>query len=102
MRILLLHSSSDLYGASKIFLQTVTLLRKYGHQCVVVLSNKGSLEGIIMNKIGDIFIIYNLLGLLLAISFKSPGERNGNIPVFKKYSKSQSLTIVECVPEVVR
>ena len=44
MRILLLHSSSDLYGASKIFLQTVTLLRKHGHQCVVVLSNKGSLE----------------------------------------------------------
>ena len=30
MRILLLHSSSDLYGASKIFLQTVTLLRKQG------------------------------------------------------------------------
>ena len=44
MRILLLHSSSDLYGASKIFLQTVTLLSKHGHQCVVVLSNKGSLE----------------------------------------------------------
>lgn len=44
MRILLLHSSSDLYGASKIFLQTVTLLRKQGHQCIVVLSNKGNLE----------------------------------------------------------
>jgi glycosyltransferase involved in cell wall biosynthesis len=44
MRILLLHSSSDLYGASRIFLQTVTLLRKHGHHCVVVISNKGSLE----------------------------------------------------------
>ena len=44
MRILLLHSSSDLYGASRIFLQTVTILRKHGHQCVVVLSSKGSLE----------------------------------------------------------
>jgi hypothetical protein len=44
MRILLLHSSSDFYGASRIFLQTVALLRKYGHHCVVVLSNNGSLE----------------------------------------------------------
>ena len=43
MRILLLHSSSDIYGASKIFLQTVQLLKRNGHFLVVVLSNPGSL-----------------------------------------------------------
>jgi glycosyltransferase involved in cell wall biosynthesis len=44
MRILFLHSSSDTYGASKIFLQTVAIAQKNGHTAIVVLSNKGSLE----------------------------------------------------------
>jgi len=44
MRILFLHSSSDAYGASKIFLQTVSIAQKNGHTVVVALSNKGSLE----------------------------------------------------------
>lgn len=44
MRILFLHSSSDAYGASKIFLQTVSIAQKNGHNVVVALSNKGSLE----------------------------------------------------------
>jgi glycosyltransferase involved in cell wall biosynthesis len=43
MRILLLHSSSDLYGASKIFLQTVQLLKSQGHTCYVVVSAQGPL-----------------------------------------------------------
>ena len=44
MRILLLHSSSDIYGASKIFLQTVQLLKKSGHYTIVALSNEGPLS----------------------------------------------------------
>jgi len=44
MHILFLHSSSDTYGASKIFLQTVAIAKKNGHKAVVVLSNKGRLE----------------------------------------------------------
>jgi len=43
MRILLLHSSSDLYGASKIFLQTVQILNAQGHTCHVVVSSAGPL-----------------------------------------------------------
>ena len=43
MHVLLLHSSSDLYGASKIFLQTVRVLQKQGHRCTVVLSSPGPL-----------------------------------------------------------
>ena len=44
MRILFLHSSSDTYGASKIFLQTVAIAKKKGHTAIVVLSSKGTLE----------------------------------------------------------
>jgi glycosyltransferase involved in cell wall biosynthesis len=44
MRILFLHSSSDTYGASKIFVQTVSIAQKNGHTAIVVLSNKGTLE----------------------------------------------------------
>ncbi len=44
MRILFLHSSSDIYGASKIFLQTVSIAKNNGHHVVVVLSKKGELE----------------------------------------------------------
>ncbi len=43
MRILFLHGSSDLYGASKIFLQTVQILHQQGHACIVVLSSEGPL-----------------------------------------------------------
>jgi glycosyltransferase involved in cell wall biosynthesis len=43
MRILLLHSSSDLYGASKIFLQTVQILKAQGHTCHIVISSAGPL-----------------------------------------------------------
>lgn len=57
MRILLLHSSSDLYGASRIFLQTVTLLRKHGHHCLVVLSNKGSLEQALESVGAEVYIV---------------------------------------------
>jgi glycosyltransferase involved in cell wall biosynthesis len=43
MRILLLHSSSDLYGASKIFLQTAQILKEQGQTCHVVVSAAGPL-----------------------------------------------------------
>ena len=51
MRILFLHSSSDVYGASKIFLQTVAIAQKNSHTPVVVLSNKGTLEQSLIRSI---------------------------------------------------
>jgi glycosyltransferase involved in cell wall biosynthesis len=73
MRILFLHSSSDTYGASKIFLQTVALMQQRGHACVVVLSNKGSLQ-LALEQIGvDVHIVnlgiirrqyFNLRGII--------------------------------------
>ena len=59
MRILLLHSSSDLYGASKIFLQTVQILQKQGHACEVVLSNEGPLVEALKNT-GAHVHVFNL------------------------------------------
>ncbi len=43
MNILILHGSSDLYGASKILLVVVRLLKKQGHVPIVVLSENGPL-----------------------------------------------------------
>lgn len=44
MNILLLHSTPDLYGSSKIFLQVVQVYQKSGFNPVVVLSGKGPLS----------------------------------------------------------
>jgi glycosyltransferase involved in cell wall biosynthesis len=72
MRILLLHSSSDNYGASKIFLQTVTILKQHGHFPVVVLSNKGALVDELLQLGVEVHIVnlailrrkyFNLIGI---------------------------------------
>lgn len=83
MRILLLHSSSDLYGASKIFLQTVTLLRQHGHHCVVVLSNKGSLEQALESVGAEVYIVN--LGILRRKYFSITG-------LFNRLQKWRSAT----------
>lgn len=57
MRILLLHSSSDTYGASKIFLQTVLLLQREGHIPIVVLSNEGNLSHALISRGVDVHIV---------------------------------------------
>jgi glycosyltransferase involved in cell wall biosynthesis len=73
MRILFLHSSSDTYGASKIFLQTVAIAQKNGHTAIVVLSNNGSLEKSLTAIGVDVHIVnlgiirrqyFNLAGIL--------------------------------------
>jgi glycosyltransferase involved in cell wall biosynthesis len=73
MRILFLHSSSDAYGASKIFLQTVSIAQKNGHTVVVALSNKGSLEQSIRAMGIEVHIVnlgiirrqyFNLIGII--------------------------------------
>jgi glycosyltransferase involved in cell wall biosynthesis len=73
MRILFLHSSSDVYGASKIFLQTVAIAQKNGHTPVVVLSNKGTLEQSLIRMGVDVHIVnlgiirrqyFNLTGII--------------------------------------
>jgi glycosyltransferase involved in cell wall biosynthesis len=78
MRILLLHSSSDNYGASKIFLQTVRILKQHGHFPVVVLSNNGNLVSE-LNGLGvDVHIIN--LAILRRKYFNVKG-------IFNRYKK---------------
>lgn len=43
MKILFLHSSSDLYGASKVFLDTILIAKNSNHVPIIVLSEKGPL-----------------------------------------------------------
>ncbi|MDA9319163.1 glycosyltransferase family 4 protein [Flavobacteriaceae bacterium] len=60
--LLLLHSSNDLYGASKIFLQLIDLLTKDGFDIHVILPEKGMLDDFLIKK--DIKIVYLELGVL--------------------------------------
>jgi glycosyltransferase involved in cell wall biosynthesis len=59
MRILLLHSSSDLYGASKIFLQNAQILKAQGHTCHVVVSANGPL----VEKLKQVNILVTVINL---------------------------------------
>ncbi len=54
--ILLLHSSNDLYGASKIFLQLIDLFTKKNFNVHVVLPEKGKLDDFLKKK-GHYFIL---------------------------------------------
>ena len=60
--ILLLHSSNDLYGASKIFLQLIDLFLSKDFNIHVVLPEKGKLDDLLNKK--EITISYNELGVL--------------------------------------
>ena len=60
--ILLLHSSNDLYGASKIFLQLIDLFICENFNVHVVLPEKGKLDDSLNKK--DIPVSYHELGVL--------------------------------------
>ena len=60
--ILLLHSSNDLYGASKIFLQLIDLFTSKDFNVHVVLPEKGKLDDFLNKK--DIMVSYHELGVL--------------------------------------
>jgi glycosyltransferase involved in cell wall biosynthesis len=60
--ILLLHSSNDLYGASKIFLQLIDLFISKNFNVHVVLPEKGKLDDFLNKK--DITLSYHELGVL--------------------------------------
>ena len=49
-RILILHSSNDMYGASRIALQVIDILIKAKYEVHVILPNKGVLNKIITSK----------------------------------------------------
>ena len=58
-RILLLHSSNDMYGASRIVLQVIDILIKAKYEVHVLLPYKGVLDKLITDK-GALCSKYNL------------------------------------------
>lgn len=98
MRILFLHSSSDVYGASKIFLQTVSIVKNSGHHVVVVLSKKGELEQTLLDFGINVEIIN--LGILRRQYFNLKGminryqHWNKAIPALGSIIQSHQINLV--------
>jgi len=60
-KILIFHSSNDLYGASKIFLQIIQILKNSEYEIHVVLPSKGPLDNLINQ---NAHVCYHSLGVL--------------------------------------
>ena len=95
---LLIHSSNDLYGASKIFLQLIDLFLSNGFNVYVVLPSEGPLD-VFLNK-KDITVSYDELGVLRKKYLNPLGLINrlvANIKAIKflsKYIKDHSIDLV--------
>tara|TARA_B100001059_G_scaffold17937_1_gene14736 strand:- start:389 stop:1528 length:1140 start_codon:yes stop_codon:yes gene_type:complete len=96
--ILLIHSSNDLYGASKIFLQLIDLFIPNDFNVHVVLPEKGKLDDFLIKK--DITISYHELGVLRKKYLNPLGLINRlvtNIKAIKflsNYIKNHSIDLV--------
>jgi len=88
--ILMLHSSSDVYGASKIFLITASLLKKNGYNVTAVLSDDGPL--IQQLTASGIEVIVLKLGILRRKYFNISG-------LFNRYSafKTAKKRLIEII-----
>jgi len=97
-KLLLLHSSNDLYGASKIFLQLIDLFISKDFNVHVVLPEKGKLDGFLIKK--KIKIEYNELGVLRKKYLNPLGLINRLVTNIKaiaflsKYIKDHSIDLV--------
>ena len=96
--LLLLHSSNDLYGASKIFLQLIDLLTKNGFDIHIIIPEKGMLDDFLIKK--DIKIEYLELGVLRKKYLNPLGLINRLVTNIKaiaflsKYIKDHSIDLV--------
>ena len=96
--ILLLHSSNDLYGASKIFLQLIDLFISKDFNVHVVLPEKGKLDDFLNKK--DITLSYHELGVLRKKYLNPLGLFNrlvSNIKAIKflsNYIKDHSINLI--------
>lgn len=92
MKILLLHSSSDLYGASKILLGIVQLLKKKNHRVWVVLSEEGPLSAAL--TAAGATVVYIRLGILRR-KYVSPSGIINRIITIRKATKQLQQIITE-------
>ena len=97
--ILIIHSSNDLYGASKIFLQIIELLKNNGYQIHIVLNTEGPLDKMI-SQIKCTHASHYSLGVLRKKYLNPIGLINrlvANIKAIKflsKYIKNHSIDLV--------
>lgn len=73
-KLLMTHSSSDLYGSGKIFLKTALYLKDQGHQPFVVLSSDGPMVPVLREA--GIPVHFIRLGILRRKYFSIPGVIN--------------------------
>ncbi len=98
MNVLFLHSSSDLYGASKILLTIVRILKKNGHTPIVVLSEEGPLSEQLTTE--GIEVIFIRLGIIRRKYFSAKGIANRFIIGYKavhsllKIAKEKKVDII--------
>ncbi|MDC0355005.1 glycosyltransferase family 4 protein [Flavobacteriaceae bacterium] len=97
-KLLLLHSSNDLYGASKIFLQLIDLLTKNGFDVHIIIPEKGMLDNFLIKK--NIKIVYVELGVLRKKYLNPLGLINRAVAIIKaiaflsNYIKDHSIDLV--------
>jgi glycosyltransferase involved in cell wall biosynthesis len=97
-RILLLHSSNDLYGASKIFLKIIQILENKNYEIHIILPSRGPLDNLINNKINKVH--YYRLGVLRKKYFNPLGLINrifiniSSICFLSNYIKKHKINLV--------
>jgi glycosyltransferase involved in cell wall biosynthesis len=99
MNVLLLHSSSDEYGASKILLGTVRLLLQKNHRVLVVLSAEGPLVRTVENA--GARVIIQPLGILRRKYFNISGFFNRLLTLTRAVKKLQALMRKEAIELVI-
>lgn len=98
MNILILHTSSDMYGASKILLIVVNIFRKHNYNVTVVLSEDGPLVEEIGKSGAEVKIIR--LGILRRKYMNVPGLIN-RVSVSLKARKLLNQLIEENKPDII-
>jgi len=92
MNILILHSSSDLYGASNVLFNVIKVLKNNGNNPIVVLSEEGPLSDKLRNHHIEVHIIR--LGILRRKYFSVTGIIN-RLLLLRKADKSLRNLIIE-------
>lgn len=93
MKILILHSSSDLYGAGKILLITVAAIQEAGHTPIVIVSEPGPLSDQLQQNNVDVKFIK--LGILRRKYKSIPGIWNRIKTLYKAHRSIRKIIFEE-------
>jgi len=97
-KILFLHGSNDLYGASRVLIQLLALLGAEGHELHLVLPYRGPLDKVLSGQ--QVRISYYNLGVLRRKYLSLVGLLNRSCKIFRavnfltRYLRSQQIDLV--------